>query len=131
VIELSAPVEHPRYRVERATSKLRAGRFADAIAEVEDLSKSAKLQADELYGLACIYAVASEKVADKKQTYADRAIELLRQAAHAGLKDVVHMKKDPDLNSLRGRNDFNKLIADLEAKSPPKSKDVPPPPKGK
>ena len=47
---------------------------------------------------------------------ADRAMELLAKAVQAGYKDVAHMKKDTDLDPLRDRDDFKKLIAELEAK---------------
>src|SRR5262249_53157545 len=45
---------------------------------------------------------------------ADRAMELLGQSVKAGFNDVVHMKNDTDLDPIRGREDFKKLIADLE-----------------
>jgi eukaryotic-like serine/threonine-protein kinase len=50
------------------------------------------------------------------QSYADRAMEMLRQAVARGYKDAAHMKKDTDLDPLRAREDFKKLLADLEAK---------------
>ena len=48
--------------------------------------------------------------------YAARAVQLLREAVAHGYKDVAHMKKDPDLNPLRARPDFQQLLADLEQK---------------
>jgi hypothetical protein len=33
-----------------------------------------------------------------------------------GYKDVAHMKKDTDLDPLRPREDFRKLLAELEGK---------------
>src|SRR5262249_12249687 len=47
--------------------------------------------------------------------YADRALELLRQAVAHGYKDAAHMKKDSDLEPLRGREEFKKLLAELGA----------------
>ncbi len=35
-------------------------------------------------------------------------------AMKAGYKDADHMKKDTDLDPLRGRDDFKKLLAELE-----------------
>ena len=46
---------------------------------------------------------------------ADRAMQWLHKAVQAGYKDAAHMKKDPDLDPLRGREDFKKLLAELEA----------------
>jgi hypothetical protein len=43
-----------------------------------------------------------------------RAVELLRQAVAKGFWDVDSMKKDTDLDGLRGRDDFKKLMAQLE-----------------
>jgi eukaryotic-like serine/threonine-protein kinase len=126
-VELSPPVEQPRYRAGRATSQLQAGMVAEAVAEVEELSKDANSKADQWYDFACVFSVASGKIADKKKEYADRAMELLQKAVKSGYKDAVHMAKDTDLDSLRGREDFKKLMAELEKKSPPKPQLAPPP----
>ena len=90
------------------------------LAEVAELTKNALWPAGQWYDFACVYAVASGKVADKKQEYADRAMELLQKAVKAGYKDAAHMKTDTDLDPLRGRDDFKKLLAELSAKSPVK-----------
>ncbi len=77
------------------------------------------------YDFARLYAVLSGQETDKKQEYANRAMELLRKAADAGWKDAAHMQKDPDLDPLRKRADFQKLLADLEAKLKSKEPDPP------
>jgi hypothetical protein len=41
-------------------------------------------------------------------------MELLQKAGKAGNKDAAHMKKDTDLDPLRGREDFKKLLTELE-----------------
>jgi serine/threonine protein kinase/tetratricopeptide (TPR) repeat protein len=114
-IELSPPTERPNFRASRATSQVRAGKIADAVADVEVLTKESEWNAVQLYNFACVYAVAAGKIADKKQEYADRAMELLRKAVQAGSKDAAHMAKDSDLDPLRDREDFKKLMAELEA----------------
>src|SRR5262249_39690749 len=48
------------------------------------------------------------------QFYGDAAMKLLRDAVGKGYKDVAHMKKDPDLDPLRRRDDFRTLVAELE-----------------
>lgn len=120
-VELSAPVDQPNPRAHRAFSRQLAGQFAEAVAEVAELTKPApdasgseKWTAGQWYDFACVYSVASAKLADKKQEYADRAMELLQQAVKAGYTDAVHIKKDADLDPLRGREDFKKLLAELE-----------------
>jgi hypothetical protein len=50
------------------------------------------------------------------QFYGDAAMKLLRDAVGNGYKDVAHMKKDTDLAPLRQREDFRKLVAELEEK---------------
>ena len=56
------------------------------------------------------------------RSYADRALATLRQAVQNGYKDAAHMKKDTDLDPLRSRPDFQKLLADLEQKATPGTK---------
>ena len=114
-IELSEKPEQPEFRAGRATTKLRAGQAAEAMAEVAQLTKLPDGTADQWYSFARFHAVASGKLADKKAEYADRAMELLQQAVNAGYKDAAHMKKDTDLDPLREREDFKKLLAELEA----------------
>src|SRR5262249_8415428 len=57
--ELSPRPEQPALRAERATSRLRAGQVAEAVAEVEELAKGRKWSAGQWYNFACVYAVAS------------------------------------------------------------------------
>jgi serine/threonine protein kinase/tetratricopeptide (TPR) repeat protein len=49
--------------------------------------------------------------------YANRALELLRQAVKRGYKNAAHMRKNPDLEPLRVREEFNKLLIDLAGKT--------------
>lgn len=55
--------------------------------------------------------------ADDKTRQAKVDMDWLKQAVAAGFKDVAHMKQDTDLDALRDRDDFKKLIAELEAKA--------------
>jgi hypothetical protein len=41
---------------------------------------------------------------------------MLLSAVAKGYKDIEHMKKNKDLDLLREREDFQKMVADLEAK---------------
>jgi hypothetical protein len=86
--------------------------------------------AETWYDFACTYAVASGKLGDKKAEYAGEAMELLRKAVKSGWRDHAHMRTDTDLEPLRDRSDFQKLLAELEAKFPP-SREVAPPPRQK
>jgi hypothetical protein len=91
---------------------------AEAVAEVAVLAKSPIWTAGQWYDFACVYAVASSKSAAKKREYADRAMELLHQAVRAGFRDTAHLKKDTNLDALRGRDDFKQLLAALTRKAP-------------
>ena len=44
---------------------------------------------------------------------ANRAMEWLKKTVQAGYKDVAHMVEDSDLDALRGRDDFQKLMKEL------------------
>lgn len=72
--------------------------------------------AGQWYDFACAYAVASTRAADKKQEYADRAMELLAKAVNFGYSDLDLIKSDADLQSLREREDFKQLLKKAEAK---------------
>jgi hypothetical protein len=45
---------------------------------------------------------------------ADQAMAWLKQAVTAGYKNAAHLKRDRDLDFLRDRADFTKLVAMLE-----------------
>ena len=83
-----------------------------------------RTDADSLYNAACIRAVtaavqAKNPAADAARLArddADRAMQWLHKAVKAGWKDAAHTKKDTDLDALRERADFKKLLAELEAK---------------
>jgi serine/threonine protein kinase/tetratricopeptide (TPR) repeat protein len=103
----------------RAAALARADRIAEATAEADELTKSSNWNANGWYDIACVYAIAGGQSADKKQEYAGRAMELLRIAVKHGWKDAALMVKDHDLDSLRDRDDFKKLLADLGEKPAP------------
>jgi tetratricopeptide (TPR) repeat protein len=75
-----------------------------------------------LYNGACTYARATESKlpseADKK-TYADKAIELIRQTAALKFNDSEHMQKDPDLLSLHDHEEWSKMVELVNANKPP------------
>jgi serine/threonine protein kinase/tetratricopeptide (TPR) repeat protein len=121
-VVLSPPSDRPAIRCGLATARANAGMLAEAVAEVADLAAMPNWSAGQWCDFACVYAVASGKIADKKQVYADRAMELLYQAVKAGYKDAAHMKRNPNLAPLRDRDDFKMLLADLEAAAKPAEK---------
>ncbi len=126
-IEMSPPEERSVMRASRADDYLKVGRFAEAVAEAAELTKSDIWTASARYDFACIYSVASDKIDGKREEYAGRAVELLRQAVAKGYSNVAHMSKDTDLDPLRERADFRLLVADLAKKFPPPAELAPPP----
>jgi len=87
-------------------SRIRAGQFELALKDADHLAKSAAKEG--AYDCACVYALAHAKT--KEDKHAARAVELLRQAFTKGFRDVAHLKKDADLDSLRARDDFQQLL---------------------
>jgi tetratricopeptide (TPR) repeat protein len=69
----------------------------------------------------CIPVVEKDPQADagrrqqQARFYGDRALALLRTAVARGYKDLANLKKDTDLDPLRGRDDFRNLLGDVEA----------------
>ena len=105
------------------------GRHSEALPLYEETLKltKAKLGANHpdtvgtIYDIACTHAQMIAKAEDRGKQ-ADLAMDWLQQAVAAGYKDIAHMKKDTDLDPLRDREDFKKLIAELEAKAAEKIK---------
>jgi serine/threonine protein kinase/tetratricopeptide (TPR) repeat protein len=89
---------------------------------VEAWDKLHRTDADSLYTSACFHAVyggairtAAKSASNSPEAEAesDRAMALLKQAVAAGYKDVVNLNTDKDLDSLRTRDDFKKLVAGI------------------
>ena len=71
---------------------------------------------DTMYNLACVHARLIPKSSEREK-HAELAMDWLQQAIAAGYKDVDLMKRDTDLDPLRDRADFKKLLAKVEAVS--------------
>jgi serine/threonine protein kinase/Flp pilus assembly protein TadD len=90
-----------------------------AVAEVEQLVQREKPTAAMLYDVACVYSLAASGEKDsRRERYAARAVEVLRQAQAGGFfgepDRVAHLKKDPDLDPIRGREDFRLFLQALD-----------------
>ncbi len=103
-------------RARRANSLVQDGKVAEAVAEVVELTKNATWNAGQWYDFACVYSLASAKIADKRKEFADRAMELLQKAVTEGWNNAKHTAKDRDLDPIRDREDFKKLLAEMERK---------------
>jgi tetratricopeptide (TPR) repeat protein len=104
---------------------LELGEHAAASTAAAELARIAAEPASDAYKAACFFSRCiplAEKDAKLPQarrqelakSYGDRAVQALRQALAKGYQDAAQLKKDKDLDPLRGRNDFRKLLAELE-----------------
>jgi serine/threonine protein kinase len=137
VAALKANPRHPTYRQDY---RIHLGLLTEVHArllELDDAVRTAETCRDlgwnapaNAYDAACFLSqcipivAKHDKLDDKQrkeaaQFYGDQAMKLLREAVSKGYKDAAHMKKDTDLSPLRQREDFQKLLAELEGKGLP------------
>ena len=109
-------------------ARLRAGRRASAVAEfrkaITIMQRLSELQPDgySLYNLACFRSLlagvgsqsGSGLTGEEVSRLGEEAVATLRRAVAAGLEDVAFMRRDPDLDALRSREDFQLLLLDLD-----------------
>jgi serine/threonine-protein kinase len=104
--------------------ELKAGRLAEAVAAALERQKLWPGDPQEQYRVATDLAYATGLVGKGKDSlsaqeraqrdrYADLAMAALRQARAVGFRDRQRIEKNRDLDSLRGREDFQKLLAEL------------------
>jgi serine/threonine protein kinase/tetratricopeptide (TPR) repeat protein len=120
-LPLAEGTMHSRVRGCLACALSRSGNHARACAVADELAREVILDSTTLYNLACVLAkgaAAQNDVAVRDSTAA-RAVALLARANAAGMfKDataVADLKKDDDLAGLHSRDDFRKLLKELEA----------------
>jgi tetratricopeptide (TPR) repeat protein len=92
---------------------------ARAVQAAEKLAGLAK-EKGEVFDAACAFALCVP-LADKEKARDElgvKAMALLRQAAAKGYTDAAPMMNNTDLDALRQRDDFQKLVAELEKAQP-------------
>ncbi len=119
-VELTQPADRPSVRAARAAARARAGRTAEAVAEVGKLAADPGCDAEGLYNLACAVALAAAADPARREEYAGRAVTLLGRAKAGGYADLAHMAADEDLAILRDRADFRALVGRTEVAPPPR-----------
>jgi hypothetical protein len=115
------PAHNSFFRGNRAEAQARAGDHARAFAEANALASAVVVTGGACYDLARVCAIAAAFVKDDprlREQYTNRAVELLRQAVDKGFKDAARLKQDKDLETLRNREDFKKLLVELEKAAP-------------
>jgi tetratricopeptide (TPR) repeat protein len=119
--DLAEAKSRPWFRLQHAATLAHAGEHAKAAAEAEQLVRDKVPNAGTLYDTACVYALCAKAAGEDRpqaEAYAVRAVALLRQAVGRGYKDIEHLKKDTDLDAVRLRADFRRLLAELEGNKP-------------
>src|SRR5262245_27343296 len=94
-------------------------RYSEAVPLLEEVlrRRKAKLGPNDprtlksLYHLAVCHALQVPKAADRKKQ-GDLAMDWLKRAVAAGFGPVARLKEEAELNPLREREDFKKLIAE-------------------
>ena len=94
-------------RVNYASLLSFAGKPEQALEVIAPLLDKQNLDGVSLYNIACIYARMNDEV---------RSMAILRRSVSAGFRNIEMIRTDPDLDPLRGRKDFNELMAELAEK---------------
>jgi tetratricopeptide (TPR) repeat protein len=124
--ELDIGRMRPYFRLQHSLALAHIGEHRVAVKAVEELLSFSAQGASApsgplLYDSACVYSLSAAAVkgdAQLREQYAVRAVALLRQAQHAEFfkdpKQIENMRKDTDLDALRQREDFKKLLAEFK-----------------
>jgi tetratricopeptide (TPR) repeat protein len=124
-LELDEGKNHDQWCLGRAITLARAGEHARATDEADKVAEKAKVakpaNGSRLYDAARVYShasLAARQETPRAERYAARAVQLLEQAHRAAyFQTPAKMKllqKDRDLDPLRQREDFKKLLSQLK-----------------
>jgi hypothetical protein len=137
--EQTEPV-NPRHPDYRKAYRLNRSRMAETLLELKEHAAAAEAAGQFLqmavdpsrdsYTVACLLAGCARLAsrderlpAGRRQkvatAYGDRALAALRQAIDKGAREAAEMPKDPSFDPLRSRKDFQKLLAEWEARRKP------------
>jgi thiol-disulfide isomerase/thioredoxin/tRNA A-37 threonylcarbamoyl transferase component Bud32 len=107
----------------------RRGQHADLVRLAGELRRDFPDSGGDSYNACCFVAGACQVARDNRQLsaearqrlvddYGNQAVALLDKSIKEGYVDRAHMDKDADLDPLRGRPDFQKLLTDLDKRFP-------------
>jgi serine/threonine protein kinase len=103
-------------RLHRAVALAGVKDHGRALTEIDEIAGAKDASPGVLYNAACACTQSMAATRDdskQAEQYAVRAVQLLRRAIARGYNDLAHLKKDPDLDPLRQREDFQKLLMEL------------------
>ena len=87
---------------------------AEAVRIAKDSAGLAGGNPTELYNVACTLALSIPLTeGEPRQALAAEAVRTLKNAIAAGWSNAQHTSHDPDLDPLRDRDDFRRLLAEL------------------
>ncbi|MFO0940025.1 MAG: tetratricopeptide repeat protein [Pirellulales bacterium] len=118
VVELSPPKDKYDLLTKRWKRLLKQGLVNEAIEHIAQFAKMSHDDPNLLYELACTYSLAAESFPEKQTEYADRAVELLTQSIKLGFSNAKRLRNDADFKQLRERDDFKKLVSEVESERP-------------
>ncbi len=116
-VALNPPEDKYKLLTKRWKKLLRQGLVTEAIQRIAEFTKLPIEAPDDWYEFACSYSLAADRLPEKQMEYADRAMELLKQAVKTGYDNAKRMNSDSDLKSLRDRDDFKTLVSEVESKA--------------
>jgi serine/threonine protein kinase/tetratricopeptide (TPR) repeat protein len=103
---------------------LKGQKLPAAVESAAKMNERAGEEAEQLYDVACMYALCAQAATQARSPargapgsgeLAAEAMALLKQAVAKGYKNAAHMNEDKDLDVLRQRAEFKKLLAELKA----------------
>jgi hypothetical protein len=117
------------FRGNLGRAQLKAGKHVEGLVAIQNAVTILETSEEPLHSAAaaCLLALASTIIdpgegpagADRRRRDADRAVSILRRAIELGWADVPSLKTDRDLDSLRGRADFQAILMDLSFPADP------------
>jgi tetratricopeptide (TPR) repeat protein len=109
-----------QFRFNRAEALCRSGNHQEAAAAADELTKEPTITPGGIFNLGCIMAICASKTDDNslRDAYSVKAVALLERAKAVGLfndaKLIEQLQSDKDLDAVRQRDDFRKLLSDVE-----------------
>jgi tetratricopeptide (TPR) repeat protein len=117
----------------RGWARARAGNSKDAAADLrravelwdKDQAPPSEMRFERARALVLVGGLAADShsgvTAAEAAAFADQAIAALRDAIHFGWNEPNELK-EPEFEALRGRAEFQQLLAEVQARSGPKAK---------
>jgi eukaryotic-like serine/threonine-protein kinase len=99
-------------RLRRAYNLAQLGESERAVADTDEALRTRPASGEELALAAATFSLTAT-LPEQADRHAARAVALLREAFGKGHRDLARLQKDADFEKLRGRAEFQKLLADL------------------